>query len=427
MAFRLQPIDREALTAFAQKLIRAPSPSTQEGEVASLTAAEMRSVGFDDVTIDRMGNVIGRIGPERFDTLCVDDGAVTQSIKGGKKLLYDAHMDTVGVGEITNWQRDPFGGQIADGILYGRGACDMKGALAAMVYAGKALIESSPPLTGDLYIVGVVQEETCEGLALQHIVEDEGLRPDWVLLGEPTNLQIARGQRGRMALQIKVRGRSCHASAPERGTNAIYEAARIVVGLELLAPQLDQDPFLGRGTIAVTDINSGSQSSDTLSVDHGVVTQSIERNTIPDSCTLYIDRRLTTSETETRAINEVRRIIAREGVRAELEIPVYDATSYKGHRTEKRQYFSAWTVSEENPFLLQVSEAVDAALGFVPHIGKWSFSTDGVYSAGTAGIPTVGFGPGEETYAHTVDDQVRLDDLEAAAQVYAQLATRMLR
>ncbi|MFP3897436.1 MAG: YgeY family selenium metabolism-linked hydrolase [Anaerolineales bacterium] len=410
MAFRLQSIDQEALTTFAQELVRTPSPSTQEGEVASLTAAEMRSVGFDDVTIDRMGNVIGRIGPDT----------------GGKKLLYDAHMDTVGVGEISNWQRDPFAGDIADGILYGRGACDMKGALAAMVYAAKALIESSPPLTGDLYVVGVVQEETCEGLALQHIVEEKGLRPDWVLLGEPTNLQIARGQRGRMGLQIKVRGRSCHASTPERGTNAIYEAARIVVGLELLAPQLERDPFLGQGTIAVTDINS-TKGSDTLRDDHSAPRQSVQHNTIPDNCTLYIDRRLTTGETETRAINEVRRIIAREGVRAEVEIPVYDAKSYKGYRTEKRQFFSAWTISEADPFLLQASETVDAVLGFVPHTGKWNFSTDGVYSAGTAGIPTVGFGPGEEAHAHTVDDQVRLDDLKAAAQVYAQLAARMLR
>lgn len=411
MAFRLQSIDRAALTAFAQRLIRTPSLSTQEGEVAAMTAAEMRAVGFDDVTIDRMGNVIGRIGPDQ----------------GERKLFFDAHMDTVDVGEAANWQRDPFGGQIADGILYGRGACDMKGALAAMVYAGKALIESGPPLTGDLYVAAVVQEETCEGLALQHIVEEEGLRPDWVLLGEPTNLQVARGQRGRMELQVKVRGRSCHASTPERGTNAIYEAARIVVGLELLASGLDRDPFLGQGTIAVTDINSVSGSFDTLCVDHGVVTPSIKHNTIPDSCTLYIDRRLTTGETETRALNEVQRIIAREGVRADVQVATYSAASYKGYRAERRQCFPPWTISEEDPFLLQVSEVVDAALGFVPHIGKWNFSTDGVYSAGVVGIPTVGFGPGEEAYAHTVDDQVRLDDLEAAAQVYAELAARMLR
>ncbi|MGM0401931.1 MAG: YgeY family selenium metabolism-linked hydrolase, partial [Chloroflexota bacterium] len=370
MAFRLQPIDQEALTAFAQRLVRTPSPSTQEGEVASLTAAEMRSVGFDNVKIDCMGNVIGRIGPDQ----------------DGQKLLYDAHMDTVGVGEMSNWQRDPFGGEIADGILYGRGACDMKGALAAMVYAAKALIESDPPLTGDLYIAGVVQEETCEGLALQHIVEEEGLRPDWVLLGEPTNLQIARGQRGRMELQIRVQGRSCHASAPERGINAIYEAARIVVGLELLAPKLDRDPFLGQGTIAVTDINSASKSLD-MCVDHDVITKNVNHNTIPDGCTLYIDRRLTTAETETHALNEVRRIIAREDVRAEVKVPVYNAKSYRGYRTEKRLYFSPWIISEEDPFLLQVSEIVDAVLGFVPRIGKWNFSTDGVYSAGTAGIP----------------------------------------
>lgn len=378
--------------------------------MAAVVAAEMRAVGFDDVSIDRMGNVIGRIGPDQSNSLCVADGAVTQRIKR-RRLLYDAHMDTVDIGETSNWEREPFGGEIVNGVLYGRGACDMKGPLAAMVYGAKALLENGPPLTGDLYVVAVVQEEPCEGLALQHVVEEEGLRPDWVLLGEPTNLQIARGQRGRMEMRVKVRGDSCHASAPERGTNAIYEAARIVVGLELLAPRLDRDPFLGRGSIAVTDINSVSGS----------------RNAIPDSCTLCIDRRLTTAETETRALNEVRRIIAREGVRAEVDIPFYRATSYKGYEVEQRLHFPAWTISEEAPFLMQVSTVVDAVLGFVPHIGKWAFSTDGVYSAGVAGIPTVGFGPGEEAHAHTVDDQIRLDDLEAAAQVYAELAARMLR
>ena len=198
----------------------------------------MRGAGYDEVTTDRLGNVIGRIGPGN-----------------GKKLLYDAHMDTVDVGDIDRWKRNPFGGEIEHGVLYGRGAVDMKGALAAMIYAGKAIVESGLRLAGDLYVVGVVQEEPCEGLAIRHLIEEERLRPDWVLLGEATNLQVARGQRGRVEFRLVVHGRSCHASAPERGVNAIYEAARAIVGLELMAPQLSQDSFLGKGSFAVTEIS----------------------------------------------------------------------------------------------------------------------------------------------------------------------------
>jgi putative selenium metabolism hydrolase len=381
------------MTAFAQRLVQTPSPSAEEGQVAALIAEEMRSAGFGDVTVDRMGNVIGRLGPG-----------------SGKKLLYNAHMDTVGVGDRSNWATDPYGGDIHRGVLYGRGAADMKGALAAMIYGCKALIESGTQLNGDLYVAAVVQEEPCEGLAMRHIVEEEGLRPDWVVLGEATNLQVSRGQRGRIEFRVTIKGRSSHASAPERGINAIYEAARIVVGIELLAPRLNHDSFLGKGSIAVTDISSTAGS----------------RNAIPDSCTLYIDQRLTTGETESRALAELRRVLTREGVQATIEIPVYRGTSYTGHQAEGRQHFPSWVTSVDAPLLVHATHAIEDTLGFVPRLGKWDFSTDGVYTAGVAGIPTIGFGPGEERYAHTAEEQIKIKDMVSAARVYAELARRML-
>ena len=381
------------MSAFAQRLVRTPSLSTQEGEVAAILAEEMRKVGFHEVMVDRMGNVIGRIG-----------------CGGGKKLVYDAHMDTVGVGELAAWQRDPYGGEVQQGVLYGRGASDMKGALAAMVYAGAAIAASGMELGGDLYVIGVTQEEPCEGLAMQHIVEHDHLRPNWVVIGEATNLQISRGQRGRVEFCITVHGRSCHASAPERGINAVYEAARIIVGLELLAPRLNHDTFLGKGSIAVTEISSKSSS----------------RNALPDSCTLYVDRRLTVGETEAKALAEVRRVFTREGVNATIEVSEYRDVSYTGSQLEARQCFPFWVTAEDEPVLSTAAEVIEEVLDFTPHVGKWDFSTDGVYTAGVAGIPTIGFGPGEERHAHTVDDQVRLGDLEAASRVYAELAVRML-
>ena len=393
MAWSFRSLDSAALAALAQELVRTPSLSTQEGQVAARVAEAMRGAGYDEVTTDRLGNVIGRIGPGN-----------------GKKLLYDAHMDTVDVGDISRWKRNPFGGEIEHGVLYGRGAVDTKGALAAMIYAGKAIVESGLRLAGDLYVVGVVQEEPCEGLAIRHLIEEERLRPDWVLLGEATSLQVARGQRGRVEFRLVVHGRSCHASAPERGVNAIYEAARAIVGLELMAPQLSQDSFLGKGSFAVTEITSVSGS----------------RNAIPDHCTLYIDRRLTSGETESKAQAEIRRMLTREGVDATIEVSEYAGISYTGQEVRLRQYFPYWVTMEEEPLVGAAAGTIEDVLGFVPRVGKWDFSTDGVYTAGVAGIPTIGFGPGEERYAHTAEEQIKLKDLESAARVYAELAVRML-
>ena len=391
--FELSSQDFQAMTAFFQDLVRTPSLSTQEREVAARLAGEMRRVGISDVRVDRIGNVIGRIGTG-----------------GDKKLLFDGHMDTVGVSDPVAWTRDPFGAEIEDGVLYGRGAADMKGALAAMVYAAKMLIDSGVSLDGDLYLVGVVQEEPCEGLAMRVLVEEEGLRPCWVVLGEPTNLQVSRGQRGRIEMRVTVQGKACHASAPHLGENAIYGAARIIFGLELLADQLTDDRLLGRGSLAVTQIESTAGS----------------RNAVPDRCAFYIDRRLTLGETEAKALAEVQSVILRESLRAEAEVTEYRATSYTGYETRQRVYHPAWAMEEDHPLVQATVRTVRNTLGYVPRVQEWVFSTDGVYTMGVASIPTVGFGPGEERYAHTSEEQVRLDDVAAAARVYAQLAVDLL-
>jgi putative selenium metabolism hydrolase len=391
--FDLASQDRNDLVTFLQDLVRTPSPSTQEKAVAERLAEEMRRVGFPQVKRDRIGNVIGRLGDDT-----------------GPRLIYNGHMDTVGVGDPASWSRDPYGAQLEGGVLYGRGACDMKGSLAAMVYGAKALLDAGVQLAGELCMAGVVQEEPCEGLAMRVLVEEEGLRPDLVVLGEPTNLQISRGQRGRIEMQAAVRGRSCHASAPEHGRNAIYDAARLLFGIELLAPQLADDAFLGRGSIAVTQIDSSAAS----------------RNAIPDTCTFYIDRRLTLGETEAKALAEIQGIIAREGVEASVKVTEYRATSYTGYECRAKEFYPPWALDQDHPLVKATSKAIRETLGYRPKVGQWAFSTDGVYTMGRANIPTVGFGPGEERFAHTVDDQIRLDDVVAAARVYARLAVEVL-
>jgi putative selenium metabolism hydrolase len=386
--------EREELVDFLRALVRTPSMSTQEGAVAKLIEAQMRQIGFDEVYVDRIGNVIGRIG-----------GGY------GPKLLYDGHMDTVGVGERSAWRRDPFGAEIEGGVLFGRGAADMKSGLAAMIYGAKLLRDTGTSLKGSLYIACVVQEEPCEGLAVRVLVEQEGLRPDWVVLGEPKNLQeISRGQRGRVELQVIVRGRSAHGSAPESAENAIYRAARIALELEKMSPSLVDNSFLGRGSLAVTEISSVAGS----------------RNVIPDRCTLTVDRRLTWGELPEGALSDIDRVVTELRLPADISITKYEAVSYTGHVCRQTNVFPAWVTAEENRLVQATIHAIEQTLGFRPQVGKWAFSTDGVYTAGVGNIPTVGFGPADAHYAHTADEQVELEKVFQAARVYAQLAAELL-
>lgn len=387
--------DQQAATRFLQELIRIPSLSHHEGDVARRIAAEMRKVGFDDVRIDRVGNVVGRVG-----------GA-----SGAPSLLYNGHMDTVGAGDSRAWARDPFGGEVADGVIYGRGACDMKGAIAAMVYGAKWLIDHKIPLSGPLYVVGIAQEEPCEGLAMRVLVEEEGVHPDFVVLGEATDLHLSRGQRGRMEIKVTAKGRASHGAAPHRGDNAIYKAARLIRELETMANDLPTHPEMGKATLAVTYIENTGGS----------------RNVIPDSCSFYIDRRLVLGETEASAIAPIQNLVERTGIEAEVGLTEHVSTSWTGYACRIPEYYPAWLISESHPLVRAAVRTVETTLGYTPELRQWDFSTDGVYTQGTAGIPTLGFGPGEEKYAHTVNDQIRLDDVFKAAAVYAQLATEVLK
>ena len=383
--------DKEPLLSFLQDIIRIPSLSTKERGVVERVADEMKRVGFAEVFIDEVGNVVGRIGSG-----------------GGKRLLYDAHTDTVGIGDLSAWSRDPYGAEIEEGVLYGRGAADNKGALAAMIYGGKSLIDADLNLAGDLYVVGTVQEEDCEGYAVGLLCRK--LKPHAVLLGEPTNLQIARGQRGRIMLVVTTHGRSCHASTPQLGVNAIYAMNKIVAEIEALNPKLAAHVLLGPGSVAVTRIEGAGANL----------------NVVPDTCTAYLDRRLTWGEDEELALAQVREIIQEEGAEAQVETMVYEARSHTGHPCRQKKYFPAWLLEEEHPLVQMGTRTVKMALGYEPQIIGWRFSTDGVATKGELGIPTIGFGPGEESQAHSPDEQIPVADVVKAARVYAQLALDFL-
>lgn len=389
--FKLSSQDKSELTAFLRDLVRTPSPSSQEGTVAGRIMAEMTKLGLRDVHADRAGSVVGWVGAGQ-----------------GPLLMLNSHMDTVRVSSPDTWQHAPFGAEIDRGVLYGLGACDAKGGLAAMVYAAKLLQDVK--LKGDVALVFVVQAEPCEGVAAQALIEEEGIHPDWVVLGQSTDLNVSRGQRGRLEMRLTTYGCSAHAAWPNLGNNAIYAAARLVFGLELLAGQLGNDDFLGPGTLAVTDVCSSASN----------------RNVIPDRCELIIDRRLTLGENETMALAEVQRIIAREGIKAQVEVTDCEITTYTGYTHHRRALYPAWVMAEDHPLVITAAQAIRAQTRRRPQIGRWDFSSDGVYTAGVAGIPTIGFGPGDPRYAHASDENIRLDDVCTAAEVYARMVVELL-
>ena len=382
---------KDDLANFLRDLVSIKSFSAGEREAVERIRREMEKVGFDEVIVDGLGNILGRIG------------------NGKKVIAMDAHIDTVEVGNEKLWKVDPFSGEMKDGVIYGRGASDQKAGMAAMVYGAKIMMEEG--LTGDftLYVTGTVMEEDCDGLCWRYIIERDGIRPDFVVITEPTNLNIYRGHRGRMELQIRTVGRSCHASAPERGVNAIYRMARIIAEIERLNERLKDDPFLGKGTIAVTQIFFKSPS----------------QNAVADECTIQLDRRLTAGETKESVIEELKGAIAQAGEEAEIVELFYDRPSYTGLSFPVEKYFPTWVMEEDSGIVRKTVATYREVFGADPLVDKWTFSTNGIATAGVFSIPTIGFGPANEIYAHSPDDQCPVDHLVRAAAMYALLPLRL--
>ena len=377
---------RDDVTAFLRDLVAIESPSGGERDVARRVVAEMSELGYDDAFVDDMGNAVGRIG------------------SGSTKIVLDAHMDTVGVGDRSAWPHDPFAGKVSDGVVFGRGASDNKGALAAEVYAGKLMADRAlDDADVTVYVVGTVMEEDCDGLALGYLLTTTLSGVSAVVLGECTDLAVYRGHRVRMEMTVTTKGVSSHASAPERGENAVTAMAPLVMAIDALNPRLRDHDFLGKGTVAVTKIDCETASL----------------NAIPDSCTIHVDRRLTEGETLESALQEIAVVAAPH--RGEIEVPTYSRPSYTGLVLETDKYYPTWVLEDDHPLVEAGVRAGEMALGSAPAVGKWTFSTNGVSSAGRLGIPTIGFGPSEEKWAHTVLDQCPIDHLVSSIAFYAAL------
>ena len=384
--FKLAEKYRDYTARNLSEMVKIKTLSGQEKEHQLLLKQLMENADFDEVTIDGLGNVIGRIG-------------------NGKKILaIDAHIDTVDVGNMDNWDFDPFSGEIKDGYVLGRGSVDQKGGAAAFITAGKILKELAFDRDLTILFTGTVMEEDCDGLCWKYIVEEDKIKPDLVIITEPTNLNIYRGHRGRMEIRTIFKGISAHGSAPERGDNAIYKAARAALEIEKLNERLKYDEFLGKGTVVVSEFKSGAPSL----------------CAVADYAHLHLDRRLTWGETKETALKEVNDIVKPLG--GEAIVLQYKNTAWTGLEYGMEKYYPTWKMPENHPAIQHAANVFQDLFNKKPLIDKWTFSTNGVVINGYYDIPIVGFGPGNEVLAHAPNEKTPVDHLVAASAFYALFA-----
>ena len=412
------------MTRFLRDLIAIPSESCEEEGVIKRTIAEMEKLGFDKAEIDPEGNALGWMGT------------------GEKIIAFDGHIDTVGIGNISNWTEDPYKGYETEDVIYGRGGSDQEGGVVSAVYGAKIMKDLGLiPAGYRILVAATVQEEDCDGLCWQYIHNEDGITPEFVVSTEPTDGGIYRGHRGRMEIRVDVKGVSCHGSAPERGDNAIYKMADIVQQVRALNENGDEDSteikglvkmlnpkynpehyedarFLGRGTCTTSQIFYTSPS----------------RCAVADSCAVSIDRRMTAGETWDSCLEETRALpaVQKYGEDVKVSMYMYDRPAWTGLKYETECYFPTWINKESAPHVQALADAHKALFGPErvghpgamhlrkrPLIDKWTFSTNGVSIQGRYGIPCVGFGPGAESQAHAPNEITWKQDLVTCAAVYA--------
>lgn len=426
------------MSKFLRDMIAIPSESCEEEGVVKRIAAEMEKVGYDKVEIDGLGNVIGWMG------------------SGDKIIAIDSHIDTVGIGNLENWKADPYKGYETGDVIYGRGGSDQEGGMAAALYGARIMKDLDLIPEGyRIMVVGSVQEEDCDGMCWQYIVnkyfsgpEDARKQIEFVISTEPTDGGIYRGHRGRMEIRVDVHGVSCHGSAPERGDNAIYKMADILADVRALNENDDADAteikglvkmlnpkynpghyedarFLGRGTCTVSQIFYTSPS----------------RCAVADSCAISIDRRMTAGETWDSCLEEIRQLpsVRKYGDDVKVSMYMYDRPAWTGTVYETECYFPTWINKESAAHVQALIDAHHALWGDKrighadadsyldamhlregrPLTDKWTFSTNGVSIQGRYGIPCVGFGPGAESWAHAPNEITWKQDLVTCAALYA--------
>lgn len=381
-------MNKERLLSFSQDLIQLKSLSGNEESVARRIVREMEDLGYDEIHTDRFGNVRGKI-----------------TGKGERSLLFEGHMDTVDVPNPSEWSVDPFGGVVKDGKLYGRGAADMKAALAAMVHGVADVAKQEHE--ADIHVVAVVYEEVFEGVGFGKVLDD--LSVDAVVLGEPNSLKIAIGQKGRAELVVETKGVNAHSAHPEKGVNAIDQMRMLLGELEKLP--VKKSETLGEGIMVATDIVSSPYPGTSI---------------VPSRCRVTFDRRLVENETKESVLEPLLASIDElerrdNSFRAEVCYAVEALPTYTGETLESERFYPGWRIDEED-FIVRKAKTVYSELGMEIKFHNYQFCTDGSESAGKRHIPTIGIGPGRAEHAHVVDEYVEVQELCLAAVIYGNLA-----
>jgi putative selenium metabolism hydrolase len=387
---------KKSVVDLCAAVIRQPSVSGEEAGVVSELKAFMESSGFDSVTVDRYGSIIG----------CVKGN------RPGPRILFDGHIDTVPV-DAARWTRDPFGAQIENGRMYGRGTSDMKGAVAAMAVAAAEMAKpENRDFAGEIYVAGVVHEECFEGVAAREI--SSAVKPDYVVIGEASQLNLKIAQRGRAEIVLQTEGKPAHSASPDEGINAVHKMMKLVACVEALTPP--EQEVLGKGTNALTDIKSSPYPGASV---------------VPSGCRVTYDRRLLVGETKESILQPIRDIIARlqaedSAFKATVGLAEDQAPCHTGETIRAERFFPAWRYEESEEFVRQVLGGLRAA-GLDPQIDHYAFCTNGSHYAGEAGIRTFGFGPSLETLAHTDDEYIELDQLYKAVAGYMAISRALLQ
>jgi len=380
----LTPEFQQELVEFAQALVRIKSLSGQEGEIIHFIEKKMHALGYDEVRIDGMGNLLGRIG------------------HGAKTLLFDAHVDTVDVKDEGEWQIPPFRGDIKNGRLYGRGSVDMKSSAAACLYAGALARDLDYTAGLTLYVSCTVFEEDCDGENLKHLFKECDIKPDYVLICEPSNNLIALGHKGKAQITLRTHGISAHGSAPEKGVNAIYEMAEIIQRVEKTNLELMRKEGL-HATLVMTNISSLGASL----------------NAVPSECEAYLDRRMIPGETEADIRSEMEQLT--RGKNASWEVGSLQRKSWTGMDISYEPFHLAWKIDLDHELSKACLAAYQDVFGNEPsEYVYWDFSTNAVTPV-SMGIPTIGFGPGEYKLAHMRDENCEVSQILEACKFYTRL------
>lgn len=387
----------EKLISFAREIIQMTSFSGREDKVAHRIEAQMKALGFDEVTVDRYGSVIGRIHGKR----------------PGRTVLMDGHIDTVDIVDADQWKFDPADGVIEDGKLYGRGASDMKGSVAAMIYAAARFAENTGrDFAGDVCVSGTVHEECFEGVSSREV--SQFVKPDFVIIGEATSGTVKIGQRGRAEVVVETEGVSCHSSNPEKGVNAVYHMAALIEEIKKIVP--NEHPILGKGILELTDIKSNPYPGASV---------------VPNLCRVTYDRRIIVGEDESTVLGQVEDAIARVKERIpELKARCYIAEGeercWTGEIIRAKRYFPAWCYSADDPDVKAALEGLKEA-GLSTELSHYAFCTNGSHFCGEAGIRGIGYGPSEEWLAHVRDEYIELDSLTDACRGFESILKHLMK